>query len=190
MYICLLLRFLGLKIIRKALLSMSPITTFKIAITDDKIKRLKQKLSLIDFPDEVVDADEHWSRGPPLAIVKRLALYWEKDFDWRKGEAVLNKSPQFITTIEVEGFDVYDVHFVHQPSTITNAIPLLFVHGWPGSFIEVTKVLPHLVQGGKGFPAFHVVAPSLIDFGFSSASKKVGPFVFRWPTFFRMLSTL
>lgn len=34
-------------------------------------------------------------------------------------------------------------------------------------------MLPLLVDGGKDSPAFHVVAPSLIDFGFSSASKKV-----------------
>ena len=34
-------------------------------------------------------------------------------------------------------------------------------------------MLPLLVDGGKDGPAFHVVAPSLIDFGFSSASKKV-----------------
>ena len=168
---------------------MSRITTFKIAITDDKIKRLKQKLSLADFPNEVVDADEPWSRGPPSADVKRLALYWEKEFDWRRAEAKLNEFPQYITKIEVEGFDTYDVHFVHQPSAITNAIPLLFIHGWPGSFIEVTKILPDLVRGGREFPAFHVVAPSLIDFGFSSASKKVGPFEHKWPTFSGMLST-
>jgi hypothetical protein len=29
------------------------------------------------------------------------------------------------------------------------------------------------VKGGKDIPAFHVVAPSLVDFGFSSGSKKV-----------------
>jgi pimeloyl-ACP methyl ester carboxylesterase len=85
----------------------------------------------------------------------------------------LNEFPQHIAKIKVVGFDTYDVHFIHQPSAVPNAIPLLFVHGWPGSFIEVTKVLPQLVQGGKDFPAFHVVAPSLLDFGFSSASKKV-----------------
>lgn len=37
---------------------MSLITTFKIAIPDDKIKRLKQKLALTDFPDEVVNVDD------------------------------------------------------------------------------------------------------------------------------------
>lgn len=149
------------------------IATFKIAIPDERIKRLKQKLALSDFPDEVVDTGEPWSRGSPLSDIKRLASYWERGFDWRKAESELNQFPQYITNIEVEGFDTYDVHFVHQTSTVSSAIPLLFLHGWPGSFIEVTKILPQLVKGGRDFPAFHVVAPSLIDFGFSSASKKV-----------------
>lgn len=151
---------------------MSSITPFKIAVPDDKIKRLKQKLALTDFPDEAADA-EPWSHGSPLSDIKRLALYWEKGFDWRAVEAKLNELPQYIAKIGVDNYDTYDVHFIHQPSTVQNAIPLLFVHGWPGSFIEVTKILPELVRGGKDFPAFHVVAPSLIDFGFSSASKKV-----------------
>jgi hypothetical protein len=152
---------------------MSHITPFKIAIPNDKIHHLKQKLALTDFPDEIVDTDEPWSRGSPLADIKRLALYWDKGFDWRKAEERLNQFAQYITKIDVDGFDTYDVHFIHQPSAVPNAIPLLFVHGWPGSFIEVTKVLPQLVEGRRGFPAFHVVAPSLLGFGFSSASKKV-----------------
>ncbi len=151
---------------------MSSITPFTIAVPDDKIKRLKQKLALTDFPDELANV-EPWSLGCQLSDIKRLTLYWENGFDWRTVEAKLNQLPQYIAKIEVDGYDTYDVHFVHQPSTVKTAIPLLFVHGWPGSFIEVTKILPELIKGGKDFPAFHVVAPSLIDFGFSSPSKKV-----------------
>ena len=46
----------------------------------------------------------------------------------------------------------------------------------PGSFIEVRKILPLLVQtsaDGK-FPSFHVVAFSLPGYGFSEAPKKPG----------------
>lgn len=153
-------------------MSMSSIIPFKISIADDKIIRLKQKLALTDFPNEVEGA-EPWARGSPLADIKRLIYHWEHNFDWRKAEAHLNTFPQYIAEIGVDGFGTYDVHFVHQPSTVANAIPLLSVHSWPGSFIEATKILPHLVNGGADTPAFHVVAPSLIDFGFSSASKKV-----------------
>lgn len=149
------------------------IKPYTIAIPDSKIQRLKQKLSVFDLPDEVPGV-EPWSRGPPLADIKRLAAYWRDGYDWRAAEARLNSLPNFMTQIEVEGYDTYDVHFVHQQSQVQNAIPLLFVHGWPGSFIEVTKILPLLSDGGKGeYPAFHVVAPSLVDFGFSSPSLKV-----------------
>jgi len=151
---------------------MSSITPFKIAIADDRITRLKQKLALTDFPDEVTDEEDPWARGSPLSDIRRLAAHWEKEFDWRKAEAELNKFSQYTATIEVEGYGTHDIHFVHQPSTVKTAVPLLFIHGWPGSFIEVTKILPELVKGGQDFPAFHVVAPSLVNFGFSSASKK------------------
>jgi hypothetical protein len=152
---------------------MSSIQAYTISVPDAKIERLKAKLSLFDLPDEVPDA-EPWTRGPPLAEIKRLANYWANGYDWRRAEAKLNELPNFITKVQVEGFGTYDIHFVHQKSKVKNAIPLLFAHGWPGSFIEVTKILPLLVGGGRDYPAFHVVAPSLVDFGFSSGNLKVG----------------
>lgn len=153
---------------------MASITPFKIAIPDNRIQHLKQKLALTDFPDEVLDTDDPWARGVPLSEIKRLTQYWEQSFDWRKAEAELNQFPQYTTKIAVDGFDTYDVHFIHQPSMATDAIPLLFIHGWPGSFIEVTKILPDLVRTEDGSPSFHMVAPSLVDFGFSSGNKTVG----------------
>lgn len=62
---------------------------------------------------------------------------------------------------------------MHQVSPVKGAIPLLFSHGWPGSFIEVKKLLP-LLEGGDGRPAFHIVAPSLPNFGFSSGVNTKG----------------
>ena len=44
----------------------------------------------------------------------------------------------------------------------------------PGSFIEVLKILPLLTKAhGKG-PSFHVVAPSLPNYGFSQGVSKRG----------------
>ena len=37
----------------------------------------------------------------------------------------------------------------------------------PGSFIEVSKILPLLTNPPEGKQAFHVVAPSLPNYGFS-----------------------
>jgi hypothetical protein len=151
---------------------MTSILPFKIAVPASKLDRLKRKLALTDFPDEITNA-EPWLYGPPLSDIKELALYWENTFDWRSVETHLNEFPQYIANIEVKEFGMHDVHLIYQPSTVGNAVPLLFIHGWPGSFVEVTKMLPDLVNPGSGDPAFHVVAPSLIDFGFSSPSWKV-----------------
>ncbi|KPI41967.1 putative epoxide hydrolase [Cyphellophora attinorum] len=147
---------------------------FKIDVPEAKIKRLKQKLALTDYPSEADDA-ESWHRGPPLKDVKRLAARWEDGYDWRKAEAQLNRLSQFTTNIDIDNFGAFSVHFIHQRSHVANAIPLCFVHGWPGSFIEVTKIIHKLTHpDSPDQPAFHVVAPSLINFGFSSECIKPG----------------
>lgn len=107
--------------------------------------------------------------------VKSLVGYWIDKFDWRQQEEKVNQLPQYTVDVDIKSFGDYNIHFVHQQSSQKDAIPLLFVHGWPGSFIEVTKILPSLLQSDGTHPAFHVVAPSLIDFGFSQANLKVPP---------------
>lgn len=156
----------------------SEITPFKISVPDSKIDRLKQKLAVFDLPKEIPpEYEEPWTRGPPLSDITRLASYWRDGYDWRTHEKRLNETlPQFMTKIEMPKFGDLDIHFVHAKAkgVGNKAIPLLFAHGWPGSFLEVSKILPLLVEGdGMGGPRFDVVAPSLVDFGFSSPSVKV-----------------
>ncbi|GFF54901.1 hypothetical protein IFM46972_10136 [Aspergillus udagawae] len=62
-------------------------------------------------------------------------------------------------------------HGVPLEGEVEGAILLLFVHGWPGSFFEGSKLLPPL-QEGNGKPAFHVVMPSLANYGFSGEVTK------------------
>ncbi|KAF4613762.1 hypothetical protein D9613_007593 [Agrocybe pediades] len=146
---------------------------FKIDVPQESIDLLQQKLALTTFPDELEDAD--WDYGTPLADVKRLISRWGNGYDWRKHEAALNEEfPQFTRDIEVEEHGTLNMHYVHKKSHVVDAIPLLFVHGWPGSFLEVRKILPLLIQGSPEHPAFHVVALSLPGFGFSEAPKKKG----------------
>ncbi|KAI9847191.1 MAG: hypothetical protein M1837_003054 [Sclerophora amabilis] len=144
---------------------------FTVDIPQSKIDILKQKLSLAEFPDQLEGAA--WELGCPLDEIKRLVVTW-KQWDWRQAEKTLNEHPHFHTDIEVDGFGGLDIHFVHQRSEVTGAIPLLFLHGWPGSFIEVLKILPLLAQHDGSSPAFHVVAPSLPNFGFSQGVSKRG----------------
>lgn len=170
---------------------MASLEPYQIAIPDERLHNLRAKLDTVEFPDELEAAE--WDYGVPLADMKRLVLAWKDRFDWRKQEEELNKLPNFQTKVEVEGFEPLNIHFVYQKSENPNAIPLLFVHGCkfspyilpllhdllacfigPGSFIEVVKILPLLTKGGEDAPAFHVVAPSLPNFGFSDGVKKRG----------------
>lgn len=151
---------------------MATISPWKIHVPDSQIQDLKTRLSMARLPDELESAG--WDLGAPLGDVKNLLEYWKNDFDWRETEATLNQLPQYRTEIEVDGFDSVDVHFVHQKSQCANAIPLIFIHGWPGSFIEVTKIIDGLTEVNDNHPSFHVVAPSLPNHGFSSGVKKRG----------------
>lgn len=85
----------------------------------------------------------------------------------------------FTTVVPATNKSRYDapvpLHFVHHRSPRADAIPLLFMHGWPGNFLEVTNIIDGLTDPpSKDMPAFHVVAPSLPGFGFSPAPTKPG----------------
>jgi pimeloyl-ACP methyl ester carboxylesterase len=165
--------------------------SFSIAVSDEQLSILQQKLALTTFPDELEGAG--WDYGVPLADIRRLVSRWKEGYDWRKHEAQLNAElPQFTRDIEVEGHGTLNIHYVHKKSEVVDAIPLLFVHGCesntlgmfkllilsyplgPGSFMEVRKILPLLVQADAEHPSFHVVAFDLPGYGFSEAPKKPG----------------
>lgn len=156
---------------------MSP-KPFTINIPDSSLEDLKKRLALAKLPDELdtsarEDRDE-WTYGSSLKDIQRLVSYWRDGYDWRKAEAELNKLPQYTTKVDVDGFGSLEVHFIHQRSQRKNAIPLLFVHGWPGAYIESTKILPLLAKEGGSAPGFDVVALSLPNYGWSDGVKKAG----------------
>ncbi|TFK48596.1 alpha/beta-hydrolase [Heliocybe sulcata] len=147
-------------------------TPFSINVPDSDLDLLRRKLDLVRFPDELDGAG--WDYGVPLADMKRLVSYWKDGFDWRKQEAELNELPHFLRDIEVGGFGGLSVHYLHQRSRQEGAIPLLFVHGWPGSFLEAKKVLPLLIEASPDHPSFHVVVLELPGYGFSEGVKQQG----------------
>ncbi|KAJ5105472.1 hypothetical protein NUU61_002819 [Penicillium alfredii] len=152
---------------------MSTVNPFSIAVPDLKLHQLHQKLEQTTFPDELDAAD--WDMGVPLSEIQRLVTVWREKFDWRAQEKKLNQQLQQVSVrVPVAGFEDLDLHVVHHRSGNPRAIPLLFIHGWPGSFLEATKLIPLLTQeNGKG-PVFDVVVPSLPNFGFSQGVKKRG----------------
>ncbi|KAN0088172.1 Alpha/Beta hydrolase fold [Tylopilus felleus] len=148
-------------------------TPFRIAVSDGQLDLLRRKLELATFPDELEDAD--WKYGVPLADIKRLVARWKNGYDWRKYEKELNDElPMFTRDIDVDDFGTLDIHYVHMKSTVTNAMPLLYCHGWPGTFFEARKLIPLLTASSRDHPSFHVVALSLPGYGFSEAPRKQG----------------
>ena len=72
-------------------------------------------------------------------------------------------------TADIEGLTI---HFIHEKSNDPDAIPLLMLHGWPGSFLEFLPVVDQITKKGttsKGKSvSFNAIVPSLPGFGFSS----------------------
>jgi hypothetical protein len=62
---------------------------------------------------------------------------------------------------------------LHEPSDDPEAIPLLLLHGWPGSFLEFLPLVDPLRETAKTSDgksvSFHLVIPSLPGFLFSDA---------------------
>ena len=115
------------------------IVPFTIAVEDEVLRDLKDRLSRTRWPDQIEATN--WEYGVPVAYMKDLVSYWQSGFDWRKQEQELNALPQFVTRI-----DGLDIHFVHIRSKVKEALPLVVVHGWPGSFVEFRKIIGPLVE--------------------------------------------
>ncbi|AZO00842.1 epoxide hydrolase [Mesorhizobium sp. M9A.F.Ca.ET.002.03.1.2] len=144
---------------------------FTIHVTDEAIKDLHRRLRNGHWPDSI-DADS-WDDGTSLSFLKCLRDHWLHQFDWRMQECRLNRLPQYVSTIRG-----LDIHFVHQPGVGPAPMPLILTHGWPGSFVEMERIIPLLADpgahGGDPADAFHVVVPSLPGYGFSQAPAVAG----------------
>lgn len=140
---------------------MGDIRPFRIAIADDDLVDLRDRLHRTRWPERECVPD--WSQGIPLDYTRELARYWADDYDWRRREARLNTFDQYLT--EIDGLDI---HFIHQRSPNPDALPLVITHGWPGSIVEFTKVIGPLTED------FHVVCPSLPGYGFSGKPTAAG----------------
>ena len=62
-------------------------------------------------------------------------------------------------------------------------MPLILTHGWPGSFLEMLRILPLLTDpaayGHDAGDSFDVIVPSLPGFGYSDRPEQLGMNFFR-----------
>ena len=167
---------------------------YQLHISDHLLDLTKKKLQLARFPDEQIDVgDDDWSQGAKVKVVKRLAEYWNDGYDWRaeevsyralgnpvqslmKYKARINAEfNQFKVKIDIPDYGPQVLHYAHQASPRPDAIPLLFVQGWPGSFLEARKIIKPLTNPpDAATQAFHVIVPSIPGFGPGDAPQKSG----------------
>jgi pimeloyl-ACP methyl ester carboxylesterase len=144
--------------------SDASIRPYRIEVPEAALVDLRRRLAATRWPERETVTDQ--TQGVQLAKLQALVHYWATDYNWRKAEATLNALPQFVTTI-----DGLDIQFIHVRSRHPNALPLIMTHGWPGSALELLKVIAPLTDptahGGRAEDAFDLVLPTYPGYGFS-----------------------
>ncbi|XP_062546810.1 juvenile hormone epoxide hydrolase-like [Armigeres subalbatus] len=150
------------------------IKPFQLAYGDDAIEKLKNKLD--DRPSLVEPLEgTAFEYGFNSKRLQEILNFWREDYldRWDERQKYLNSFPQFKT--QVQGLDI---HFLRVKPEVRNPkriIPLLMLHGWPGSVREFYEIIPKLVtRSDEKEYVFEVIVPSLPGYGFSQGASKQG----------------
>ncbi|KAJ7579822.1 Alpha/Beta hydrolase protein [Mycena floridula] len=141
---------------------------FKLDLSKDLV-RMNSLVNLTRLPARP-DIPNDGDFGISLARVASLKEEWVNDFDWNQAQASLNSLKQY--TVTIEGLTI---HYVYEKSRHKHSIPLLLLHGWPGSFHEFSRVIKPLTElasaasnGTTVTVSYDVIVPSLPGFVASS----------------------
>jgi hypothetical protein len=103
----------------------------------------------------------HWSEKG----VQNLNASMQK---WRQRYLGPNELPHFRALIDGLG-----IHFIHQRGKGERPMPLVLLHGWPATFLQMQRIFPILGdpeshgEDGVILPdAFDIIVPSLPGHGF------------------------
>lgn len=155
-----------------------PPRPFQIHVPDADLDDLRGRLRRTRWPEALDGAD--WDYGANIEYVRELCDYWRDSYDWRAHESRINSVPGF--TCEVDGVDLY---YWHVQSSAADALPLLLIHGWPGSIVEFEGVVELLRADGR----FDLVVPSLPGFGWGGRPRDRGWGISRIAAAFHSLMT-
>lgn len=133
---------------------------FTLSISDNDLDEFKQLLKLSKLGPQTWESSQEDGRfGVTRQWLSDAKDYWLTKYDWRAQEAHINSFPNY--TMEIEGLNV---HFIGLFSAKEDAAPIVFMHGWPGSFLEFLPMLGKLKEKYgdiEGALPYHVVVPSL-----------------------------
>ena len=153
--------------------SVKDIQPFQVSISDEDINELNQLLKLSRIAPPTYETSQEDRRyGVTTKWLTEAKDHWLNNFSWKAEEARINSFPNFIASIEHEG-STCKVHFIALFSQKPDAVPVISLHGWPGSFLEF---LPQLELTAKAYSPsdlpYHLIIPSLQGYAFSSGPPK------------------
>jgi pimeloyl-ACP methyl ester carboxylesterase len=149
---------------------------FSIPFSQQAVNDLQDRLRRTRWLDEIPGSA--WEYGVGIQFLQEICKYWRDQFDWKAQVEKLSVFHHYRYTADDLG-----VHFIHERGKGPSPIPLILTHGWPGSFLEMLKIIPLLIDpashGGDSTDSFDVVVPSLPGFGFSDRPTSRGMNTFR-----------
>jgi Epoxide hydrolase N terminus len=141
-----------------------PIEPFVPEYSADAVEDLRVRLERTRWPE--VHPNSGWEYGADPEFLRDMCRYWVQEFDWKLEVERIATFPHF----KFVG-NGPDIHFIHVRGKGPAPIPLIITHGWPGSFLEMLKIIPMLADpashGGNAEDSFDVVVPSLPGYGYS-----------------------
>ncbi|KLO15205.1 alpha/beta-hydrolase [Schizopora paradoxa] len=136
----------------------------------DAMKDLLKRSPLPSKPP--IPTRNPWELGIDHAFLVQLSTALQTTWSY---EALEEKMADGYLVKMKDGEDELTVHFVHRKSARSGAIPLLLLHGWPGTFLDFNKVVEPLTNPpGESDIAFDVVIPSLPGFFLSTLPQREG----------------
>lgn len=154
---------------KKSLIEDETVHKFVVKTSVEEIKDLYKRIDLTRYTDPLEDSCFHY--GFNSTYLKNVVFYWKHQFDWEKQVKMINQYPHFKT--KIEGLDVHFIHVKPVQTAGQKVLPLIMVHGWPGSFFEFYKVLPLLTKTESDV-VFEVICPSIPGYGYSEPPHKQG----------------
>jgi pimeloyl-ACP methyl ester carboxylesterase len=139
---------------------------FQVDVSSEEVARLDRKLKTTRVPSRPIVSDARKDYGFTHEWATELYTYWTDRFSWSEAADRINTWPHFTTQVEEQS-----IHFVHAQSAKADALPLLLIHGWPGSFYEFSEVIDPF-RNDDGNQTFHCVVPSLPGFCWSSGPPR------------------
>ncbi|KAF7365286.1 putative epoxide hydrolase [Mycena venus] len=143
-------------------------TPFNVAVPESAILELKTLLKFAKVaPPTYESSRPDANYGVTRDWIQKAKAEWET-FDWRKIEAHINAFPQYKIPITNTDGASYNIHFLALFSEKPDAVPIMMLHGWPGSFLEFLPILGILsTRYTSATLPYHIIVPSLPGYAFS-----------------------